>query len=817
MRTVRHFAWVVVWIFVLVGSSTLAHAAPSAAEADGWDDRFGFPSVEYGAVRALAGDGVNLYVGGNFTSAGILPANNVAHWDGRRWHGLGAGINGYVYALALFKGKLYAGGDFTQAGEVAVNGIAVWDGNRWSALGDGAGAMQGTYRGIVRALAVTDDALYIGGDFTSLNDLATLDIARWDGRKLTSLGDGLGDVDYNGVMDSSGYGSIYALAAGPDGSLYAGGDFSSAGNQQPLLVNSVARWDGRTWQALGSGLAKTYGEGEVRALTVDATGTLYVGGQFVTAGGEPASSIARWDGRRWRPVGSGLGTDSAYSYVSSLAVVGDSLYAGGGMASIGGKKVAGLAVWQGEKWAGVADGLQESYDGVLAFASDGAGGLYAGGAFTGAGGLFSRNLIKWNGTGWEALGQGIAYGTTVGRVEAVAVDPKGLVYAGGSFDTAGGKSAKNIAVWNGSGWNGLGQGVNGTVKALATYGTKVYVGGSFTEAGGAGASYIAQYDSVTGRWSALDSGVNGYVYALAVAEDGTLYVGGDFTAAGQADVQYVARWDGKRWSPLGKGIEPYLGVHALAWDGRNLFLGGSFATVKEGEENVTVNGLLLWDSQTDERYILSRGDKVGVTRKGSFDDFSGEVYALALTDSALYVGGLFDSAGGVAARGVAAYDFKEGWQALGDSVSSTYTPYVYSLAASPDGVYAGGEFTAAGTAQTPSLARWDGKRWQALGSGLSAGASVKSLALFDGSLYVGGQFSSAGGAPASAFTRWGPPGAVEVARPQIQGGNARATATPRPSSQRPAATATPTACPTRSTTGGGVAGQAAPCGRPSRR
>jgi trimeric autotransporter adhesin len=380
--------------------------------------------------------------------------------DGRRWHALGGGINGYVYALALYKGNLYAGGDFTQAGEVAVNGLAVWDGASWSAVGDGVGAMQGTYKGIVRALAVTDDALYIGGDFTSLHDLATLDIARWDGRKLTALGDGLGDVDYGGVMDATGYGSIYALAAGPDGSLYAGGDFTSAGNREPLRVNSVARWDGRSWEALGSGLEKTYGKGEVRALAVDDAGTLYAGGQFVAAGGEPAASIAQWDGRRWQPVGSGLGTDSVYAYVNSLAVVGDALYAGGGMASIGGKKVAGLAIWQAGKWAGVGDGLRNGYDGALALHPDGAGGFYAGGAFTGAGGVFSRNL---------------------------------------------------------------------------------------------------------------------------------------------------ARWNGKRWSSLGKGIVPNSSVRALAWDGRNLFLGGSFSTVEEGAEKVTVNGLLLWDRARPTNAILSVG------------------------------------------------------------------------------------------------------------------------------------------------------------------------------------------------------------------
>lgn len=824
MYAVRHIGWVVICIVFLLGSSDLAGAVPVHAEADDWDDRFGFPAVEYGAVRAITGDGENLYVGGNFTSAGILPAKNVARWDGRRWHPLGEGVDGYVYALALFDGKLYAGGDFTQAGSVAVNGLAVWDGINWSAVGYGAGAMQGAYKGIVRALAVADEALYIGGDFTSFNDLSTLDIVRWDGRKLTSLGDGLGDVDYSGTMDASGYGSIYALAVGPDGSLYAGGDFTSAGNQQPLLVNSIARWDGRRWQALGSGVEKSYGKGEVRALAVDPVGTLYAGGQFVKAGGEMASSIARWDGKRWWSVGRGVGIDSAYSYVSSLAVVDDALYAGGGMASIGGKKVAGLAVWQRQRWTGVGDGLRDSYDGALALYPDGAGGLYAGGAFTGADELFSRNLAHWNGDEWEALGQGFGYGSTNGRVEALTVDANGLVYAGGSFDSAAGKPVQNIAVWDGRQWDSLGTGVNGSVFALAAYGSKIYVGGSFTEAGGAGASYIAQYDSVTRRWNPLDSGLNGYVRALAVAADGTLFAAGDFTAAGASAASYVAQWDGTHWSPLGKGIEPNGAIRALAWDGRNLFLGGSFSTVEEGDERVTVNGLLLWDSQTDERYSLSRGDKIGVTRLGTFDEFSGEVYALAVTESALYVGGVFDSAGGVAARSVAAFDFDEGWHALGDSVSSIYTPYVYSLAVSPDSVYAGGEFTAAGTALTSSLARWNGmwKRWEALGDGLSAGASVKALALFNDSLYVGGQFISAGTAPASAFGRWGPPMPMNTTLPQIQGRNARGTPTPTPTSRASLApTATPSPSPTpcaiRPVTGSGVAGQAVPCGRPSRR
>ena len=82
---------------------------------------------------------------------------------------------------------------------------------------------------------------------------------------------------------------VYALAVGPDGSLYAGGDFTTAGG---VAAHHIARWDGTAWQPLGSGM-----DGGVYALAVGPDGSLYAGGDFTTAGGVAANRIARWDGR----------------------------------------------------------------------------------------------------------------------------------------------------------------------------------------------------------------------------------------------------------------------------------------------------------------------------------------------------------------------------------------------------------------------------------------------------------------------------------------------------------------------------------------
>jgi trimeric autotransporter adhesin len=347
-------------------------------------------------------------------------------------------------------------------------------------------------------------------------------------------------------------GKVWALEVFDDGmgpALYAGGVFSeSLGGPG----NRIVRWNGENWAPLGRGVSAP-----VVALTVfnDGTGpALYVGGGFLRAGEVPdANAIARWDGREWSALGTGMYRLGRYGYtdhvVKALAEFDDgsgpALYAGGGFAEAGGVPALNIARWDGSSWSPVGDGIPgEIRD--LAVYDDGSGPvLYAGGALLIAGGV-----LRWDGVSWSPIGQG-AHTTNALRVFD---DGTGTgLYAGGLFNSIGGAQADFVARWDGRSWSGLGVGTDNDVRSLHAFndgtGTALYVGGAFFQAGSIQQTMgIARWD---GRdWSAVGSGMYAFpigpsVDAMTIFDDGSgpaLYVGGSFDEAGGIPALDVARW-----------------------------------------------------------------------------------------------------------------------------------------------------------------------------------------------------------------------------------------------------------------------------------
>src|SRR5690625_784995 len=135
--------------------------------------------------------------------------------------------------------------------------------------------------GTVRALAVFDDgndpALYAGGDFTHADTRRVDHIAKWDGKHWSRVGGGL-----NGSIEGSSM-LVYDDGSGP--ALYVGGKFTAAGRGR-VPANGIARWDGQKWSSLGEGVRGEEAKVETMAAFNDGSGeALFVGGLFEEAGG----------------------------------------------------------------------------------------------------------------------------------------------------------------------------------------------------------------------------------------------------------------------------------------------------------------------------------------------------------------------------------------------------------------------------------------------------------------------------------------------------------------------------------------------------
>lgn len=139
--------------------------------------------------------------------------------------------------------------------------------------------------------------------------------------------------------------------------------------------------------------------------------------------------------------------------------------------------------------------------------------------------------------------------------------------------------------------------VDGTVRALAASadGKSIYVGGSFSSAGGSAAANLARLDAATGAsWSGFTAAsLNGSVLDMRLV-GARLIVGGTFqkvagatrralaalnAASGVADSSVNLSFDGKRTTPSGATSAVKVEALDVTPDGRRLVAIGNFSTV----------------------------------------------------------------------------------------------------------------------------------------------------------------------------------------------------------------------------------------------
>lgn len=332
-----------------------------------------------------------------------------------------------------------------------------------------------------------------------------------------------------------------------------------------------------------------------------------------------------------------------------------------------------------------------------------------------------------------------------GTALASIVLPNGDLVVGGRFSSAGGVSANCIARWNGAAWSSLGSGFGGAstveVNALALLPNgDLVAAGTFTTAGGTSANAIARWNGSS--WSSLGSGLSvsgstASVHSLAVLSNGDLVAGGAFTTAGGVSASRIARWNGTSWSALGAGVggSASAQVSALAVLANGDLVAGGVFTTAGG---VAASNIARWNGTAWSPLGTGTGARV---------------YALAVrANGDVVAGGQFTTAGGAAASRIARWNGST-WSALGSGVNSD----VRTLFELPSGdLIAGGDFWMAGSVSTAAIARWNGTSWAPLGAGLSGVNGVRALTVLQSGniVAVGGFTSPSGGRALNGVAEW---------------------------------------------------------------
>ncbi|MBI5710259.1 MAG: PQQ-binding-like beta-propeller repeat protein [Candidatus Eisenbacteria bacterium] len=434
-------------------------------------------------VAELEISGDTLYVGGRFTEIGGQQRNGLAAIDLQTrsvtaWAPqvipLSSVQPAQIDDLHIRGTTLYACGLFRSLGGRVISGdgsVGAVDTRTGLAT-----AWDPRPNGGVLALGMSDEAIYVGGGYTSIgpewvwrHGLAALDLTT--GR--ATLWDPNPDEAY-----------VLSLAASGN-TVYVGGSFSRVGGQPRANLAAFDVRDGTLtpWNPAPNG----------GVVALEASGnTIYAGGQFTGIGGQPRRYLAAVDSATgaatpWDP--------DPDDFVEAITAAGNIVYAGGWFAHMRGlprKTLAAIDPATGETrdWDAYGSGVVDA----IAVKEDT---IFVGGMFSSLGGRSKRDLVG------------------VDARTGLATD------------------------WNPVLGPGIGGGYS-DVRALQLQGNTLYIGGDFGSVNGVTRNYLAALDATTGElkdnW---DPNPDGFIWALALGPH-TVYAAGAYERMNGVPVGSIA-------------------------------------------------------------------------------------------------------------------------------------------------------------------------------------------------------------------------------------------------------------------------------------
>lgn len=334
--------------------------------------------------------------------------------------------------------------------------------------------------------------------------------------------------------------------------------------------------------------------------------------------------------QQWLDVGGGADYQVYCFYHDTVSNL---LYVGGHFDHLGANTIHQIGLWDGSNWAAVGANEQfkkNSFSGTIMAITLYNGELIAAGLFDSVAGIPANNIARWDGTQWNSMGNGFDE-----RVYTLQFY-NGELYAGGEFNHSGNDTIYNISKWDGTNWVRLSQGwgLDNAVTSMTIFNQKLIIGGLF------GGPFLS---SIIGRviawdgtnWLSMNGAFNDFVSRLKNIND-TLYAVGPFTSFSSNPSNYISRWGGTAWQPMpypSGGSQPQINDVVLYMG--NLFVCGLFS---QPPDIAKFNG--------------SSYDSVG--------NAAGFVRTMIVYNDELYVAGGFSAINGIPLYNIARYNLGTG-------------------------------------------------------------------------------------------------------------------------------------------------------------
>ena len=340
---------------------------------------------------------------------------------------------------------------------------------------------------------------------------------------------------------------------------------------------------------------------------------IYAGGFFTQICGESIQYVSKWNGEDWEAVANGLADP-----VHNLRSINGTLYAAKYELQVDSNWVYYLDELNNE-WKKLGDGFYLTtalagfsqtpsiYD-IIEYNGD----LIVSGEFDRAGNEEVHGIARWDGNKWLPLESGLQ--SNIANTAPVIFPHEMILFENdlivvGNFAQAGGLTANGVARWNGTAWQNMGTGFNGTVYSVGIYNGELYVGGDFSQSGTESMLRIAKWESNT--WTNIGIGFNGFVHTLE-SINGQLYALGGFNhlfigTVGFQLVDHIVQFNGTDWNVLDGGLD--FDAEAIVPFGNGVLVGGGFDFA---DGDIIVNHLALWADPTDIS-VLSKQETISIT------------------------------------------------------------------------------------------------------------------------------------------------------------------------------------------------------------